>query len=215
MRKALLVALGLALAGGAVGNAAGFGPVALGFHLIPAVERQDGHRVWDLSLSLGVTVVLDAADTVEFTAIIDSVPSALGTTVTYRRAVTGNVTLGAGATALWPITDDSVHTPLFEAFARAGVHGDIAPSLAAESTAALTFLTVAKTDDQWSIIPLAELPSLSLSGDVRVAERGSVMVELTLQPVITDTTLLSDPFGRITDDLLVLPMLSAYTRYVP
>jgi hypothetical protein len=216
MRKVLLAALGLAIVGGVAGQAAGLGPAALGFHLIPAVEKQDGRRVWDLSLSLGLSVVLDAADSLEFTAIIDSAPSALGTTVTYHRDVTDRVSLGVGVTALWPITSEAVvQTPLFESFARASVHGDVAPSLSGEAAAALPFLTVAKAEGRWSIIPLAELPSLALAGDVRLAAHGSLMAQLTLQPVITDTTILNEPFGRVTDDLLILPMLSAFTRYVP
>ncbi len=216
MRKALLAALGVALAGGIAGEAAGLGPVALGFHLIPAIERSDGHRVWDLSLSLGVTVILDAADSLEFTAIIDSAPTALGTTVTYHRSVTDVVSLGVGATALWPITSEAVvQTPLFESFARASAHGNVVPSLSLEAAASLPFLTVAKAGERWSIIPLAELPSLALGGDIRLAARGSLMAKLTLQPVITDTTMLNEPFGRVTDDLLILPMFSAFTRYVP
>lgn len=216
MRKALLAALGVALAGGGVGEAAGLGSAGLGFHLIPAIERRDGQRVWDLSLSLGVTLVLNAADSLEFTAIIDSTPTALGTTVTYHRSVTDVVSLGVGATALWPITSEAVvQTPLFESFARASARGDTVPGLSIEAAASLPFLTVAKVAERWSIIPLAELPSLTLGGDVRLATRGSLMAKLTLQPVITDTTMLNEPFGRVTDDLLILPMFSVFTRYVP
>ena len=35
----------------------------------------------------------------------------------------------------------------------------------------------------------------------------------TLQPVITSTVLLVNPIGRISDELLVLPMGSAFLRF--
>jgi hypothetical protein len=74
---------------------------------------------------------------------------------------------------------------------------------------------VAKRTDRWAIFPLADLPSIGLAADVRLRENGSLKLQLTLQPVIADTTALIDPFGRVTDDLLILPMLSAFARYVP
>lgn len=216
MRKALHLAIGLALASGTLGNAAGLGPVALGFHLIPDIERVNAHRAWDLSLSLGVTVFLSASDALELTAIIDSGPTALGTTVTYHRTITETVTLGVGATALWPIADEAVvEVPLFESFARACVSGRFVPGVSVDAAATLPFLTIAKAGTQWSIIPLAELPSLALGGDVLLSAHGSLMTKVTLQPVITDTTILVEPFGRVTNDLLILPMFSFYTRYVP
>ncbi len=216
MRKALVWAAAWVVVGGIVAQAVGLGPVALGFHMIPGIEKQDGRRAWDLSLSFGVTLILSAADSLEFTAIIDSGPTALGTTVAYARDVTDHVTLGAGLTALWPVTGGAtLQTPLFESFAHASFHGAVADALSAEAAASLPFLTVAKTTERWSLIPLAELPSVSVAGDVRLAARGSLELQLTLQPVITDTTLLVEPYGRVTDDLLVLPMFSAFTRYVP
>jgi hypothetical protein len=216
MRKALWVAVSLLILGGTMAQAVGLGPIALGFHLIPSVEAQDGRRAWDLSLSLGVTIALDAANSVEFTAIMDSGPTALGTTATYRGELTDHVSLGGGITALWPIADGArLRTPLFESFAHASAHDDVGAGLSAEVSASLPFLTVAKRTDRWAIFPLADLPSVGLAADVRLSENGSLKLQLTLQPVIADTTALIDPFGRVTDDLLVLPMLSAFTRYVP
>jgi hypothetical protein len=216
MKKALVLVVVLVVAGGSIARAVGLGPVALGFHLIPAIERQDGRRALDLSLSLGATLILSTADSIEFTAIIDSGPTALGTTVIYHRDVTDHVELGVGLTALWPITPAATfQTPLFESFAHAAVHDAVGFGLSAEAAASLPVLTVARTAERWSIIPLAELPSLSLAGDVRLAERGSLKLQLTLQPVIMDTTLLVEPYGRVTDDLLVLPMFSMFTRYMP
>jgi hypothetical protein len=216
MRRAIACAAALVVALGMVAQAAALGPVALGFHLSPGIEKQDGRRTWDLSLSLGVTVELGVADSVEFTAIIDSGPTALGTTLAYNHDVSDHVTLGAGLTVLWPVAGDAtLQTPLFESFARASYIGAVGDSLSAEAAASLPFLTVAKTTERWSLIPLAELPSVSVAGDVRLATRGSLKLQLTLQPVITDTTVLVDPYGRVTDDLLVLPMFSAFTRYVP
>jgi hypothetical protein len=216
MRKALWVAVSLVVLGGTMGQAVGLGPIALGFHLTPIVERQDGRRAWDLSMSLGITVALDSADSVEFTAIMDSGPTALGTTVTYRGELTGHVSLGGGITALWPIADGAhLRTPLFESFAHVSVYDGVGEGLSAEASAALPFLTVAKRTDRWAIFPLADLPSIGLAADVHIDEGGSLKMQLTLQPVIADTTALVDPFGRVTDDLLVLPMVSAFMRYVP
>ena len=216
MRRVLLLAAGLIIAGGVMAQSVGLGPVAFGFHLIPSIEKQDGRLAWDLSLSLGIAVTFGSLDSLEFSAITDSGLTALGTTVTYHRDVTDHVGLGAGVTVLWPITgDEKLQTPLFESFARADLHGDISTGLSGEVSASLPFLTVAKTVERWSIVPLAELPSVGLAGDIYLAPHGSLKLELTLQPVITDTTLLVEPFGRVTDDLLILPMLSAFTRFLP
>lgn len=210
MAACLLVLAGLP------GQSAGLGPIALGFHLIPSVEAQDGRRTWDLSMSLGVAVVLDASNSIEFLAIIDSGPTALGTTLTFRNELTDHISLGAGATALWPITDGTqVRTPLFESFARATAHGDAGAGLSVEASASLPFLTVAKRTDRWALFPLAELPSVGLEADVRLNARGTLGLQLTLQPVLLDMTTLVDPIGRVTDDLLILPMFSAFTKYVP
>jgi hypothetical protein len=38
---------------------------------------------------------------------------------------------------------------------------------------------------------------------------------LTLQPVLVDATAFTDPIGRLTDNILVLPTISAYQRYFP
>ncbi|MCX6100427.1 MAG: hypothetical protein NTV92_03215 [Candidatus Bipolaricaulota bacterium] len=56
MRRVLLLAAGLIIAGGVMAQAVGLGPVAFGFHLIPSIEKQDGRLAWDLSLSLAIAV---------------------------------------------------------------------------------------------------------------------------------------------------------------
>jgi hypothetical protein len=216
MRKALWLTVSLLVLGGTAAQAVGLGSVALGFHLIPSVEARDGRRAWDLSLSLGIAIALDVANSVEFTGIMDSGPTALGTTVTYRGELTDHVSLGGGITALWPIADGAqLRTPLFESFAYASARDDVGAGLSAEVSASLPFLTVAKRTDRWAIFPLADLPSIGLAADVHLSENGSLKLQLTLQPVIVDATALINPFGRVTDDLLVLPMLSAFTRYIP
>ncbi len=216
MRRVLLVVASLLAASQMMVRAVDFGPFVLGFHLIPEIETKDGRRSWDLSMSFGVTMNVTDADSVELTAIIDSAPSALGATVTYERAITEHVMLGAGLTALWPITrEEELRTPLYESFARAGTQTGLGGGITGGISASLPFLTVAYVSDRWTIIPLADLPSISLTGDIALTELGSLELDLTLQPVITDTTALEEPFGRITDDLLVLPMLSASTKYRP
>lgn len=130
--------------------------------------------------------------------------------------MTSTVALGGGLTALWPITSDTkLQTPLFESFARADAATSFTPGVSGEISASLPVLTLAKTTDHWAIMPLAELPSLALAGDIALATHGTLKLEVTLQPVVTDTTALVEPFGRVTDDLLILPMFSAYTRFVP
>ncbi len=216
MRRGLALALCAAIAVSCVGLSVGLGSVALGFHLIPSIERRDGHRAWDLSLSLGATITLGTQDSLDVTAIIDSGPTALGTTVTYCYDVTEQMKLGVGLTALWPVTADAVSAaPMFESFARASVQDQIGAGLTARLATTLPFLTVARAADRWSVLPLADLPSVALGGDIRLAPTGSLVGEMTLQPVITDTTTLIDPLGRVTDELLVLPMFSLFTRYIP
>ena len=76
-------------------------------------------------------------------------------------------------------------------------------------------VTFVRRLDGWDLIPLAELPSLSLAATFDVAVNGAFQAQLTLQPVIADTTLLSRPIGRVTDDLLILPSLSGFALYAP
>ncbi len=216
MRKMLLAAVCLLALAGLAGRGAGFGPIGLGFHLSPSVETQEGQRAWDLSLSLGVTFALDEANAVEFLGIVDSGPTALGTTLTFRSELTDHASLGGGVTALWPIMDGTnVRTPLFGSFIVASLHDAVGGGLSTEASASLPFLTVAKRTDRWAIFPLAELPSVAIAADIRLNQRGFLELQATFQPVITDTTTLVDPIGRVTDDLLILPMFSAFTKYVP
>ncbi|MEW5826263.1 MAG: hypothetical protein AB1778_05470 [Candidatus Bipolaricaulota bacterium] len=195
------------------------GSISLGFHLIPAVEAPDGKRPWDLSLSFGFGVFLSASgvDRLEFLAMIDSKPSALGTTLSYSRSLTPSFATGGGLTVLWPFEGAStLSSPLFEAFARVDARGTLAAGLDVLGGACLPVITVAETEpEHWDVLPLADLPSLNVGADVRLVERGTLRAQLTLQPVFAEVDALDHPIGRVTSHLLVLPMASAFLDYVP
>ena len=74
-------------------------------------------------------------------------------------------------------------------------------------------VTAVRRETGWEVIPLAELPSLSLGAEFGIAADGAFRTQITLQPVIIDTTLLTRPVGRLTDNLLVLPSVSSYVLY--
>jgi hypothetical protein len=104
---------------------------------------------------------------------------------------------------------------MVETFARAAAHGTLLTILRGEAAVSFPVLTLAEQGNDWHLIPLAQPPSLALSADVGIADRAALAGRLTLQPVITDTTQLSHPIGRVNDNLLILPMGSAFIRYVP
>lgn len=189
--------------------------LSLGFHVIPSVELVEGHRILDLTLSLGGTLRLDSKNSIKLLAMMDSGPTSLGTSAQFDHRVTDPLTAGLGLTILWPFSEDlRLQWPILETYAHASGRTYFYPELWAEAGLSFPLLTLANQLDVWKLLPVAELPSLYGAVDVRLADQASLQSRLTFQPVITDTTVLDKPFGRVSDDLLILSMGSVFLRYL-
>jgi hypothetical protein len=189
--------------------------LSLGFHLIPSVEKQGGVRSLDMTLSFGATLQLDPDDSIDLMAMIDSGPSSLGTSAQFNHTVTTPLKAGLGVTVLWTLSEDAkLQWPIVGTYAHAAARTYFYPEFWGESAISFPLVTLANPQGEWTLLPLSELPTLSISADATVVDHASIQARVTFQPVITDTTLLQDPIGRITDDLLILPMGSIFLRYV-
>jgi len=193
-----------------------FDSISIGFHVIPSIERADGaDRAMDLSLSIGANLILDSEDSIDMIAILDSQPSSLGTSVQFNHRITDPLRAGLGVTVLWPFSDEQkLQWPILSAFAHAVSRSDFYPEFWGETGLSIPLLTLANQAGAWSLLPLLELPTFYLAGDVRVVPEASIQMRVTFQPVITDTTALLNPIGRISDELLVIWMGSAFLRYL-
>lgn len=188
---------------------------SLGFHVIPSVEPVDGRRVLDLTLSFGSTLRLDSENSIDLMVMMDSGPSSLGTNVQFNHRITDPLKAGVGFTVLWPFSEDlKLQWPILGTYAHASGRTYFYPEFWAEVAVSFPLLTLANQLDGWKLLPLAELPTLYLAADVRVVDEASLQPRLTFQPVITDTTVLERPLGRISDDLLILTMGSIFLRYL-
>ncbi len=189
--------------------------LSLGFHIIPSVERVDGRRLLDLTLSIGGTLELDSENSIELMAMIDSGPTSIGTSAQFDHRVTDRLTSGFGFTILWPFSEDlGMQWPILGTYAHAAGKTYFYPELWVEAAVSFPLLTLVNQVDQWKLLPVAELPSLHVAADVRLVDQASLQPRITFQPVIADTTALNDPFGRVSDDLLILSMGSVFLRYV-
>jgi len=214
-RVFLLVVVGVALACVAA-SAVNFGPLTVGIHVIPAVEAVEGDRLWDISLSLGMGLTLDASNRFEVHALTDSQLTSLGMTALYYGRVTDRLAGGVGLTVLWPLgAEQELLKPILEAFAHGAAEYTLGPILRGAVGFSVPLLAVAHKFEGWEVITLAELPSLSLAGEFNLEDDAVVRSQLTLQPVITDTTLLKRPIGRVSESLLILPSISGYVRFLP
>jgi hypothetical protein len=216
MKRALLFAAVTIAIAGTITRGVEVGPISIGVHLIPSVDATEGGRPWDVSLSLGLGLTLDTSNRFEFHAVTDSRLTSLGMTGLYHGRLTDRFSAGAGVTILWPLGEgQTLLRPLLEAFGHATAEYLLGPIFRGEFSLAFPLITAAYRLDEWRIIPLAELPSLSASGEVDLAEDAAFQAQLTLQPVIVDTTLLQRPIGRVGDTLLVLPSISGLLRFMP
>ncbi len=189
--------------------------LSLGVHFIPAVEQVTGARHVDVSFSFGGTLILDSANRIEFMAMLDSTPTSLGTSVQYDHQVTDPLAAGGGFTVMWPFSADlHLQWPILSLYAHAEARTYFYPEFWAESGISFPLVTLANEVDGWKLLPLSELPTLYVAADARIANEASIQPRVTFQPVITDTTVLQNPIGRVSDDLLVLPMGSLFLRYV-
>ncbi len=214
-RRILLTIAGLVLIS-SLGAVAQLDSLSLGFHLIPAVERSDAPRELGLSLSFGAVLGLDDVNSLDVMVLLDSGLTSLGASVQYNHHISANLESGGGLTILWPFSEErGLQWPILGAFLHTGVRTAFFPELVGAASLSLPVLTLANNSDGWSLLPLSELPSLALSLEVQAVEQGWAETRLTLQPVLTDTTRMSNPLGRVSDDLLVLPMGSLFLHYVP
>jgi len=189
--------------------------VSLGFHLIPALERAEGSRLLDVSLSLGATLGLDSESSIDLMAIVDSGPSSLGTSAQFNHRITDPLNAGFGFSVLWLFSQDAkLQWPILSAFAHAAARARFSPEFWAEAAISFPLVTLANPQDGWKLLPLSELPALQLAVDLRLAEQASLQAQATFLPVIADTTVLENPIGRISDDLLVIPTGSIFLRYL-
>jgi len=189
--------------------------LSLGFHVIPSIEPVEGRRVLDLTLSFGGTLRLDSENSIDLIAIIDSGPTSLGTSTQFNHRITDPLKAGFGFTVLWPFTEGrKLQWPILGTYAHASARTYFYPEFWAEAAVSFPLLTLANQLDGWKLLPLSELPTIYLAADVRLVDTASLQPRLTFQPVITDTTVLERPLGRISDDLLILTMGSIFLRYL-
>ncbi len=216
MKRAILLIIVTIVFASLAASSVAFGPISIGVHFIPAVEADESGRNWDVSLSFGLGLTLDETNAFEAHVLTDSQLTSLGLTVLYQGSISDRFTAGAGLTILWPFDEQQrLLRPLIEGFGQAVTRYPIGPILRGELSVVFPVLTAAYRTDGWRLIPLAELPSLSAAAEVDFADDAAFQTELTLQPVITDTTLLERPIGRMSDHLLVLPLFSGMLRYMP
>jgi len=129
--------------------------------------------------------------------------------------VTDPLKAGFGFTVLWPFTEGrKLQWPILGTYAHASARTYFYPEFWAEAAVSFPLLTLANQLDGWKLLPLSELPTVYLAADVRLVDTASLQPRLTFQPVITDTTVLERPLGRISDDLLILTMGSIFLRYL-
>jgi hypothetical protein len=214
MKTAAYVALACLLLCSSLVSAVQLESFSLGFHVIPSVEPVEGRRVLDLTLSFGGTLRLDSENSIELMAMVDSGLSSLGTSAQFNHRITDPLKAGFGFTVLWPFSEElELQWPILGSYAHASARTYFYPEFWAQAAVSFPLLTLAKLDG-WKLLPLSELPTLHLAADVKLIDQASLQPRLTFQPVITDTTVLVNPIGRISDDLLILPMGSIFLRYL-
>lgn len=215
MKNAVYMALVFILLSSSLASAVQLESLTLGFHLIPSVERGEGTRPMDVMLSFGATLELDSENSIDLMAMIDSGPSSLGTSVQFNHQVTDPLKAGMGFTVLWPFSEEfKLQWPILGLFAHAVTRTYFYPEFWGEAAISFPLITLANHADGWELLPLSELPAVYLAADAKFVDQASVQARATFQPVITDTTVLANPLGRISDDLLVLPMGSIFLRYL-
>ena len=216
MNKALVVVLVALLLTVPTVQAVELGSIFLGFHVNPALDVVDGHRAWDLSLSLGVRAIVGPSSSVELSAVVDSILSSLGLTFAYHRTLSDPFTVGAGLNMLWRFeTEETLVRTVIGSFAHASARGNLFTSIVGEAGLSFPLIAFARQVQGWDVLPLAELPALHLASEWTPTDETAVQGRVTLQPVIIDTTVFVQPIGRLSHNLLVLPTYSTFLRYDP
>lgn len=189
--------------------------LTLGFHLIPSVERVEGKRLLDVTLSFGATLELDSENSIDLLVMVDSGPSNIGTSAQFNHRITDPLKAGFGFSVLWPFSEEfGLEWPILGTYAHALARTNFRPEFGAEASISFPLLTLANQLDGWKLLPLFELPTLHFAADIQLSNQASLQPRVTFQPVITDTTMLENPIGRISDDLLILPMGSIFLQYI-
>lgn len=215
MKTTVYVALACLLLCSSLVSAVQLDSLSLGFHLIPSVERMNGGRLLDLTLSFCATLRLDLENSIDLLAMVDSKPSSLGTSVQFNHQVTDPTNAGLGFTILWPFSGElMLQWPILGTYAHASVRTYFYPEFWGEAAISFSLLTLVNHLDRWRLLPLSELPTIYLAADIQLVDQVSLQPRGTFQPVITDTTVLENPIGRISDDLLILPMGSIFMRFL-
>jgi hypothetical protein len=188
---------------------------SVGFHAMPSVERIDRQRQVDLSVSLGVALSLDSRNRLDLMTLLDSRPSSLGVSAQINHWATETLQAGAGISVFWPITEElRPGWPLLGTYVHATHQFPATPHLEIEVGGSFQLLTVARLDDRWRWLPLVELPTFSVAANLQVADQVIVQPRITVQPILTDATVLEHPIGRIGDHLLLLPTASVFLRHM-
>ena len=216
MKRALILGLAVVAALTTVAQAADLGPIIINAHFIPGVEATGEDRPWDVSFSFGLGITFEDESNLEIHVVTDSHVTSLGLWGHFQARVTDNLGIGAGGTILWPVANqETFMQPVIETYARAEAIWRPDPLTRGSADLSFPILTLADRGDHWEIVPLASLPSLSVGGATQFADDAALEGRLTVQPILIDTTTLTRPIGRISDQLLILPTASTGLRYMP
>ena len=188
---------------------------SVGFHIIPAVERPPSGARVDLSVSFGLSLRLGPSNHLELLALLDSEPSSVGTSLRLVHQATERLRTGFGMSVFWPISQDlDLGSPILSTFAHASNRTPLITNVSADAGISFQLLTLAPFDGRWRLLPLAELPALSLALDLQASDLVIVQPRITVQPLLIDTRSLESPWGRISDDLLLLTTGSLFVRHL-
>jgi hypothetical protein len=216
MKRAIVLAVSLAVLGLVGAHAVDLDSISLGLHLSPSIDTLDGQRAWDLSVSIGVVVDVTSQDSLDILAIIDSQPTTLGLSVRYKHAITDPFVLGGGLNIFWAFNEDETFVrTLIGSFVHGQVRRVLFDPIAGELGTSLPLLTLARSEDGWTFLPLTELPSVHITAEWLINPEAAWQGRVTLQPVITDASQFVDPIGQVTNNLLILPTYSTFLRYIP
>lgn len=189
--------------------------ISVGFHIIPAVERPPSGARVDLSVSFGLSFRLGSRNHLELLALVDSEPSSVGTSLRLLHQATESLRTGLGMSVFWPISQDlQLGSPILGTFAHASNQSPLMTNVSADAGISFQLLTLAPFDGRWTLLPLAELPALSLSLNLQASDLVIIQPRITVQPLLIDTRLLESPWGRVSDHLLLVTTGSLFVRHL-
>jgi len=179
--------------------------------LWPALEQIEETRPWHVGFSTSLALNVSPEDQVVIVLSSDVHLASPSITARYCRTIAGQFTAGGGLTVtLFPQSDGV--GPRIDLFA-SGSAFHAATRLRTEAEAILPILFIWHDAAGWTTQAALALPSLTLSGAARLADQAWVGGRLSLRPMLMDTTVLENPVGRITSNLLLLPGFSGFLIY--